>query len=58
MVLDGDLFGDLHSYGSADHERLSRIEFMDSCGLLIAIELLLQGWSLLFMGLAARSLTK
>ena len=27
-------------------------------GLLIAIELLLQGWSLLFMGLAARSLTK
>lgn len=27
-------------------------------GLLIAIELLLQGWSLLFLGLAARSLTK
>jgi uncharacterized membrane protein HdeD (DUF308 family) len=27
-------------------------------GLLIAIELLLQGWTLLFMGLAARSLTK
>lgn len=27
-------------------------------GLLIAIELLLQGWSLLFIGLAARSLTK
>ena len=27
-------------------------------GMLIAIELLLQGWSLLFMGLAARSLTK
>jgi len=27
-------------------------------GLLIAIELLLQGWSLLFMGFAARSLTK
>lgn len=27
-------------------------------GLLIAVELLLQGWSLLFMGLAARSLTK
>ena len=27
-------------------------------GLLIAIELLLQGWSLLFMGLAARSLIK
>jgi uncharacterized membrane protein HdeD (DUF308 family) len=27
-------------------------------GLLIAIELLLQGWSLLFLGLAARSITK
>lgn len=27
-------------------------------GLLIAIELLLQGWSLLFLGLAARSLTR
>jgi len=27
-------------------------------GLLIAIELLLQGWSLLFLGLAARSMTK
>ena len=27
-------------------------------GMLIAIELLLQGWTLLFMGLAARSLTK
>jgi uncharacterized membrane protein HdeD (DUF308 family) len=27
-------------------------------GLLIAIELLLQGWSMLFLGLAARSLTK
>jgi uncharacterized membrane protein HdeD (DUF308 family) len=27
-------------------------------GLLIAIELLLQGWSLLFLGFAARSLTK
>jgi uncharacterized membrane protein HdeD (DUF308 family) len=27
-------------------------------GLLIAIELLLQGWSLLFLGLAAKSLTK
>ncbi|QWE20950.1 HdeD family acid-resistance protein [Polynucleobacter sp. AP-Kolm-20A-A1] len=27
-------------------------------GLLIAVELLLQGWSLFFMGLAARSLTK
>ena len=27
-------------------------------GMLIAIELLLQGWSLLFMGIAARSLTK
>ena len=27
-------------------------------GLLIAIELLLQGWSLLFLGLAARSVTK
>ena len=27
-------------------------------GLLIAIELLLQGWSLLFLGIAARSLTK
>jgi uncharacterized membrane protein HdeD (DUF308 family) len=27
-------------------------------GLLIAIELLLQGWSLLFIGIAARSLTK
>lgn len=27
-------------------------------GLLIAIELLLQGWTLLFLGLAARSLTK
>jgi uncharacterized membrane protein HdeD (DUF308 family) len=27
-------------------------------GLLIAIELLLQGWSLFFLGLAARSLTK
>jgi uncharacterized membrane protein HdeD (DUF308 family) len=27
-------------------------------GLLIAVELLLQGWSMLFLGLAARSLTK
>ncbi len=27
-------------------------------GMLIAIELLLQGWSMLFMGLAARSLIK
>lgn len=27
-------------------------------GLLIAIELLLQGWSLLFLGFAAKSLTK
>jgi len=27
-------------------------------GLLIAIELILQGWSLLFLGFAARSLAK